>query len=121
MDHFEARANCETKKLVNGSGRLFEPKSHEISEMVAEKANEIFDSENYYHIGVNDIAKPDTYVYDSTSLTITFTPKWDERKEYRPGNNEPERKCILVGHSKQELGKWIDEECRFAVQSVFEV
>ena len=56
-----------------GKGKLFEPKSVTINDMVAEKANEIMGSKCTL-IGLNDFAEPGTFVYDSDSSPLSFTP-----------------------------------------------
>merc|ERR1711962_1207381 len=68
MNYEDAKSNCANKMARYGKGRLFEPKSHNMSEMVAAKANETFGDleistrRHAFRIGVNDIVQPDTYV-----------------------------------------------------------
>merc|ERR1712062_358499 len=103
-----------------GKGRLFEPKSINMSDMAAAKAFEIFNGD-FFRIGVNDIVQPDTYVYESNSVPITFTPNWySSSASYRPGNKVEKNKCIIVGSNSDALGEWVDYPCSNTRYSICE-
>ena len=120
MNYTEAKTNCANKMTSYGLGRLFEPKSYNMSEMVAAKAKDIL-ARYYFRIGVNDIVQPDNYVYESNSIPIGFTPNWVPISSYQPGNNNNEYKCILVGcNQKGNVGMWADHKCDVNVYSVCE-
>ena len=87
MNYADAKDNCATKMARYGKGRLYEPKSLDSSETVAAKFFEL-SLKDWFYIGVNDKLQPDTYVYDSNSLPLSFTPnKWYDYSAYQPGNN----------------------------------
>ena len=112
MNYTEAKNNCADKMTSYGIGRLFEPKSYNMSEIVAAKANDILtaDTWSWFWIGVNDIVQPDNFVYESNSLPISFTPNWAPIISYQPGNNIDNHKCIVVGFHPY-LGVWANYEC----------
>ena len=64
MNYEDAKSNCANKMARYGKGRLFEPKSYNMSEIVSAKAHEIFKG-GYFWIGINDIDQQYTYVYES--------------------------------------------------------
>ena len=117
MNYTKAKTNCEDKMSIYGIGRLFEPKSYNMSEMVAAKANEILKNE-FFRIGVNDIVQPDNFVYDSNSMPIGFTPNWSQSSSYQ--NNNDSHKCIVIGIYLVNLGMWYDYTCENPYYSVCE-
>ena len=114
MTRTAARSNCESKMARYGKGRLVEPRSLEMNEMVAQKAFDLMyvkdplNGCSYFHIGVNDTEKPDTYVYESNLEPISFTPTWYDGVDHRPGNNKTRHQCTYVGSNKQFLDQWAD-------------
>jgi len=124
MNYTDAKVNCANKMARYGKGRLYEPKSLDSSETVAAKFFEL-SLIDYFYIGVNDIVQPDTHVYDSNSMPLSFTPKWysdpDSDSDYRPVNQRGAKNtCIIVGSSTSFLGKWIDYWCFDLFYSVCE-
>jgi len=119
MTRTPARSNCENKMARYGKGRLVEPRSLEMNEMVAQKASDLMyvkdplNGCSYFQIGVNDIEKPDTYVYESNSEPISFTPIWYPSRLHSPGNNVTRNQCTVVGSNKSYLGQWADHKCDF--------
>ena len=117
MNYADAKVNCANKMARYGKGRLYEPKSLDSSETVAAKANEL-SLDNYFLIGVNDIVQPDTHVYDSNSMSLSFTPKWFDDNDHLPGNNDT---CINVcSFDGPWLGDWMDFPCTNNHHSVCE-
>ena len=128
MSYKSANANCAKEMGNYGKGILFEPKSLDMNNMVASMAMRSLSSSNSSHIaahiGVNDIMKPDTYVYDSDSTPITFSPKWyDEHgiTDHKPRNNISSHECIIMVVSNDSyLGSWADYKCNTPYPSICE-
>ena len=125
MSFKSAKANCAKEMGKYGKGILFEPRSLNMNDMVANMAMRSLSSNQYCaHIGVNDIMKPDTYVYDSDLTPITFSPKWyDEHgiTDHKPRNNISSHECIIMVLSNDSyLGSWADYKCNVPYPSICE-
>ena len=122
MNRTDATANCAKEMANYGIGRLFEPKSLEMNNEVATK---VFTLIGQYgvHIGVNDIAKPDDYVYDSDSTPISFSPKWYDidSTSYSPGNGIAFHQCTFISMLENSyMGSWADYICSVPFYSICE-
>ena len=124
MSYKNASANCAKEMGKYGKGILFEPKSLNMNNMVANMARGLIGEHNLAHIGVNDIIKPDTYVYESDSSAITFSPKWyDEHgiTDHKPRNNISSHECIIMVLTNDSyLGSWADYRCNLPWASICE-
>ena len=93
----EAKANCATK-FSNG-GKLFEPMSLQVSELVWEEFKDTIISKGYAPwIGVNKQEAHSVYKYTSSGSNVSFTIPW--LPGYEPRGNSS--RCITMW----EGAKW---------------
>jgi len=117
LNYEDAKTNCAQKLAIHGKEMLYEPQSHKMNQMVAEKANEIFGFiDGSFWIGVT---RSNTYnfVYDSNSMPLNFTPKWVELAS----DATTAWRCIFVFYDTWQLGKWQTYICFADYYSVCEL
>ena len=113
MNYADAKSNCLSKMVQYGFGRLFEPKSKSMNDLVATEANTVF--YDWLYIGFNDIATDMTYVFDSDNSPVlsAFSPKW--YGSYGPGGSRDAEDCgILSAYYLQDntdIGDWAETDC----------
>merc|ERR1712083_144192 len=103
-------AYCASKMAEYGFGRVFEPKSLNMSNVVTEKFQNIL-GEKWYRIGVNDRENPGTFVYDSNSLPIDFVPNWVSNSSEGPDTTIEKYTCVIVSSRSLDFGVWINIKC----------
>ena len=122
MNYADAKSNCLSKMVQYGFGRLFEPKSKSMNDLVATEANTVF--YDWLYIGFNDIATDMTYVFDSDNSPVlsAFSPKW--YGSYGPGGNEDSLDCGILSAAYIEgslaLGDWAESACSANRRSICE-
>jgi len=113
MNHANAKLNCLAKMECYGFGRLFEPKSKSMNDLVATEANNFFGNA-WVYIGFNDIATDKTYVFDSDNSPVlsAFSPEWVNT--YGPGAGRDSMDCGLLAaynSGNVDIGDWGETEC----------
>ena len=123
MNRANAKLNCLAKMECYGFGRLFEPKSKSMNNLVATEARNVFGND-WVYIGFNDIATDKTYVFDSDNSPVlsAFSPKWGP--SYGPGGNRDSQDCgvlstftLPVINNIPELGDWGEFACEIGTYS----
>ena len=122
MTHANAKLNCLAKMECYGFGRLFEPKSKSMNDLVATETNTVFAS-YWVWIGFNDIATDMTYVFDSDNSPVlsAFSPKW--HNSYGPGGNKDSADCGILSLFKLgslAIGDWAESACAATRRSICE-
>ena len=109
MNYADAKLNCLAKMEQYGFGRLFEPKSKSMNDLVATEFNTFFGND-WVWIGFNDIATDMTYVFDSDNSPVlsAFSPKW--YGSYGPGGSRDAEDCGILSASFS-LGDWAETDC----------
>ena len=117
MTFTNAKANCKDKFGSENHGRLFEPKSLQMNQLVFEASLKVlgFRTSRYRFLGVDDLSTEGTFVYSSDSSQIAFPIPW------APGdpNGFNSSNCILVGYRNTD--RWIDALCRQGQHSICEM
>ena len=112
-----AKENCKTKfNGMNGTGKLFEPKTLDVNEKVHKIAVSDF-AENWYWVGVNDIQSDGTWVYTSNGSPIPFNLPWLSSLFF--GSRGTSKNCILF-NEPSSIGKWGDYSCTTEYYSICE-
>ena len=120
MNHANAKLNCLAKMECYGFGRLFEPKSKSMNDLVATEGNKIAFGNDWVYIGFNDIATDETYVFDSDNSPVlsAFSPKWYLPQFYGPGGSKYLQDCgLLAAYNLYtvDIGDWAETECESGI------
>ena len=97
-----AKAKCKQK-----GGKLYEPQDVEKMKEIAAIADDYHGGNYWVWIGITDIDEEDTYVYDSNSLSINFTPTWITNY----GRCGTSCNCICTPTKGSKFGKLSDVKC----------
>ena len=116
MNHANAKLNCLAKMECYGFGRLFEPQSKSMNDLVATEARNVF-GDDFVYIGFNDIATDKTYVFDSDNSPVlsAFSPTWYLPTIYGPRGRKNHEDCVVLAAYKnhsQVLGYWAETHCK---------
>lgn len=108
MTYEKAKVNCATKFL--NSGKLFEPLSQQVNDMVWEEFKDKILSKGYGPwIGVNDQETHSVFKYTSSGSEVSFTIQWLPGYEGTSSNE-----CIMMWRG----GKWRDLSCTASQVSI---
>ena len=109
----EADANCKSKMM--GKGKLFEPKSPEQNNQVANMAGQILDvttpNVHFPHIGIKYNYQEDLLTYNSVSI-VQFQPPWYKNKD-NIGYD-----CVVFALYPKILGQWSNKPCSYERSSI---
>ena len=111
MSYEKAKVNCATKFL--NSGKLFEPLSQQVNDLVWEEFKGTIVSNRYgAWIGVNDQETHSVFKYTSSGSDVSFTIQWLPGYESITSRNE----CIMLWKG----GKWREILCTSSQVSICE-
>ena len=110
MTYEEAKANCASKFL--NSGKLFEPLSLQVNDLVWEEFKDTIVPNGYGPwIGVNNQERNSVYKYSSSGSEVSFTIPWKHGL-----HGQANRGCIYMWRE----AKWVDRSCTPSQVSICE-
>ena len=121
------KQNCLSKMKDYGLGRLFEPKSKSMNDLVSDEATKVsgIDLKSrfswlWFYFGLNNPDNANKFVFDSDNSPAlsAFSPTW--YNYHGPGSRTRSGKCGLLGEFYKRSGIWAYGDCKISRRSICE-